>query len=38
MSNRALTLLSLMVALRIAALAADLPGSKDPAGIEALRG
>ena len=38
MSNRTLTLLSLMVALRIAALAADLPGSKDPPGMKRYEG
>jgi hypothetical protein len=38
MSKRALTLLSLMVALRIAALAADLPGSKDPPGMKRYEG
>jgi OOP family OmpA-OmpF porin len=38
MSKRTLTLLSLMVALRIAALAADLPGSKDPPGMKRYEG
>ena len=38
MSKRALTLLSLMVALRFAALAADLPGSKDPPGMKRYEG
>ena len=34
MSKRTLALLSLTVALRISALAADLPGSKDPPGMK----
>ncbi len=38
MSTRALTLLSLMVAFRMAALAADLPGSKDPPGMKRYEG
>jgi hypothetical protein len=38
MSKRTLALLSFMVALRIAALAADLPGSKDPPGMKRYEG
>jgi OOP family OmpA-OmpF porin len=38
MFNRTLTLLSLMAALRIAALASDLPGSKDPPGMKRYEG
>ena len=38
MSKRTLTLLSLMVALRISALGADLPGSKDPPGMKRYEG
>jgi len=38
MSNRTLTLLGLMVALRITALASDLPGSKDPPGMKRYEG
>jgi OOP family OmpA-OmpF porin len=38
MSKRALALLSLMVALRISALAADLAGSKDPPGMKRYEG
>ena len=38
MSKRTLALLSLTVALRISALAADLPGSKDPPGMKRYEG
>src|SRR5580698_698840 len=38
MSKRTLTLLSLMVTLILAALAADLPGSKDPPGMKRYEG
>jgi len=38
MSKRTLTLLSLIVAFRMAALAADLPGSKDPPGMKRYEG
>jgi len=38
MSNRTLTLLGLMVALRITALASDLPGAKDPPGMKRYEG
>jgi OmpA-OmpF porin, OOP family len=38
MSHRTLALLSLIVALRITALASDLPGSKDPPGMKRYEG
>jgi outer membrane protein OmpA-like peptidoglycan-associated protein len=38
MSKRILALLSLMVTLRIASFAADLPGSKDPPGMKRYEG